>query len=286
MQANGLRVHALAAGPARRPARRAPARLSRAGALVATSAPRARGGRATGRSRRPARLRRDRAAGPYDVGTLAQRRGRARPGARPRARDVVGHDWGGAVAWTSRARHPDLVQRLVALNCPPASASRRRCEHSPGPAAPAPGTCASSSCPGSPSGAWQRTGRGRRPRARGGSHRPLRLAPRGPRALPRRVCATGQSQGCDRLVPRRVRRDARSAPPGGPPTARLRAYARPLGSRGSVPRTRLLAAQQAGAGAAPGTSRTWCSSRMPATSCRTRRPNGSTRSCCGGWGRP
>lgn len=32
---------------------------------------------------------------------------------------VVGHDWGGGVAWTLAALHPDRVERLVALNCPP-----------------------------------------------------------------------------------------------------------------------------------------------------------------------
>src|SRR5438874_2093721 len=31
---------------------------------------------------------------------------------------VVGHDWGGAVAWTVAIDHPDLIDRLVALNCP------------------------------------------------------------------------------------------------------------------------------------------------------------------------
>jgi epoxide hydrolase 4 len=31
---------------------------------------------------------------------------------------VVGHDWGGAVAWTFATRYPDLLDRLVALNIP------------------------------------------------------------------------------------------------------------------------------------------------------------------------
>ena len=31
---------------------------------------------------------------------------------------VVGHDWGGAVAWTLATLHPEAVDRLVALNCP------------------------------------------------------------------------------------------------------------------------------------------------------------------------
>ncbi len=35
----------------------------------------------------------------------------------PRAR-VVGHDWGGAVAWATAALHPAAVERLAVLNCP------------------------------------------------------------------------------------------------------------------------------------------------------------------------
>ncbi len=31
---------------------------------------------------------------------------------------VVGHDWGGAVAWHVAMRHPEAVQRLAVLNCP------------------------------------------------------------------------------------------------------------------------------------------------------------------------
>lgn len=31
---------------------------------------------------------------------------------------VVGHDWGGAVAWVLTASHPDLVHRLVVVNAP------------------------------------------------------------------------------------------------------------------------------------------------------------------------
>ncbi|HRY11039.1 MAG: alpha/beta hydrolase [Actinobacteria bacterium] len=34
---------------------------------------------------------------------------------------VVGHDWGGGVAWTVAHRHPERVERLVAMNCPPPS---------------------------------------------------------------------------------------------------------------------------------------------------------------------
>ncbi len=32
---------------------------------------------------------------------------------------LVGHDWGGALAWSTAALRPSLVERLVVLNCPP-----------------------------------------------------------------------------------------------------------------------------------------------------------------------
>lgn len=34
---------------------------------------------------------------------------------------IVGHDWGGGVAWTLAHTQPDRVERLIALNCPPPS---------------------------------------------------------------------------------------------------------------------------------------------------------------------
>jgi pimeloyl-ACP methyl ester carboxylesterase len=46
-----------------------------------------------------------------DVESLVRETGR------PRAA-VVGHDWGGAIAWAFAMRHPELVERLVILNAP------------------------------------------------------------------------------------------------------------------------------------------------------------------------
>ena len=31
---------------------------------------------------------------------------------------IVGHDWGGAVAWTFAMEHPEATRRLVVMNCP------------------------------------------------------------------------------------------------------------------------------------------------------------------------
>src|SRR5581483_11561431 len=31
---------------------------------------------------------------------------------------IVGHDWGGAIAWTFAMEHPEATRRLVVMNCP------------------------------------------------------------------------------------------------------------------------------------------------------------------------
>ncbi len=60
--------------------------------------------------------------GPYDVGTLVRDvTGLIAALGRERA-VLVGHDWGGAVAWATAMHAPAFVERLVAINCPPASA--------------------------------------------------------------------------------------------------------------------------------------------------------------------
>lgn len=38
---------------------------------------------------------------------------------------VVGHDWGGGVAWTVAQLYPQRVEKLVAMNCPPPSVLKR-----------------------------------------------------------------------------------------------------------------------------------------------------------------
>jgi len=44
---------------------------------------------------------------------------------------VVGHDWGGAIAWSLAARRPAVVERLVVLNCPPPQVLARAILRSP-----------------------------------------------------------------------------------------------------------------------------------------------------------
>jgi pimeloyl-ACP methyl ester carboxylesterase len=44
---------------------------------------------------------------------------------------VVGHDWGGGVAWTVAHLHPDRVSALVAMNCPPPAVLMRHMLRSP-----------------------------------------------------------------------------------------------------------------------------------------------------------
>ena len=45
---------------------------------------------------------------------------------------VVGHDWGGIVAWWTAAKHPGRVERLAILNAPHPDAWSRRVRRSPG----------------------------------------------------------------------------------------------------------------------------------------------------------
>jgi epoxide hydrolase 4 len=68
--------------------------------------------------------------GPVDVGTLVRDVTGLVEALGHERTVVVGHDWGGAVAWAVAARHPELVDGLVAINCPPASALAHAMRHS------------------------------------------------------------------------------------------------------------------------------------------------------------
>ena len=46
--------------------------------------------------------------------------------------DLVGHDWGGAVAWHTAAHHPQRVRRLAVLSCPPPAALAQALLRDPG----------------------------------------------------------------------------------------------------------------------------------------------------------
>ena len=56
--------------------------------------------------------------GPYDLDTLAADACALIEHAGERRAIVVGHDWGGAVAWHLAATRPEYCERLVVLNCP------------------------------------------------------------------------------------------------------------------------------------------------------------------------
>ncbi|MGV1036922.1 MAG: alpha/beta fold hydrolase [Candidatus Nanopelagicales bacterium] len=58
-------------------------------------------------------------AGPFDVDTLAGDIVDLIHAVNHTEAVVVGHDWGGGVAWTLASRRPESVTALVAANCPP-----------------------------------------------------------------------------------------------------------------------------------------------------------------------
>jgi len=59
-----------------------------------------------------------------DVAALVRATGHARA-------HIGGHDWGGLVAWTLAARHPDFVDRLLILNAPPVEISLEKVRRPP-----------------------------------------------------------------------------------------------------------------------------------------------------------
>jgi epoxide hydrolase 4 len=56
--------------------------------------------------------------GPYDLDTLAQDIVELIGTTGESSARIVGHDWGGAVAWHLASMHPEVVERLVVMNCP------------------------------------------------------------------------------------------------------------------------------------------------------------------------
>ena len=64
-------------------------------------------------------------SGPFDVRTLAKDvAGLVAALGRERAA-IVGHDWGGGVAWATAHLEPQVVGRLAILNCPHPGAMMR-----------------------------------------------------------------------------------------------------------------------------------------------------------------
>src|SRR5690242_20318099 len=44
---------------------------------------------------------------------------------------IVGHDWGGAIAWTFAMQHPEMAERLIILNLPHPAAIARELANNP-----------------------------------------------------------------------------------------------------------------------------------------------------------
>jgi pimeloyl-ACP methyl ester carboxylesterase len=69
--------------------------------------------------------------GPYDVRALVDDvAGLVEALGQDRA-VLIGHDWGGAVAWSTAVLRPSVVDRLVAVNCPPPAVLFRAMVRSP-----------------------------------------------------------------------------------------------------------------------------------------------------------
>ena len=125
VEANGLRFHALAAGPWRGPLvlllhgfpeysrswRHQVPELARAGYRAV--APDLRGYGQTDKR------------GPYDLATLVEDLAALVRALGHERAALVGHDWGGAIAWMAAHRRPEVVERLAVLNAPhPATIAR------------------------------------------------------------------------------------------------------------------------------------------------------------------
>lgn len=68
--------------------------------------------------------------GPYDANTLAADIAGLIEHAGARRAHIVGHDWGGAIAWQFAINHPEMCERLVVLNCPHPAMFKRGLEQS------------------------------------------------------------------------------------------------------------------------------------------------------------
>jgi len=69
--------------------------------------------------------------GPYDVITLCQDIAALQDALHVSKSHLVGHDWGGGLAWTFAALYPERVQRLVIINAPHLQALRDTYHHHP-----------------------------------------------------------------------------------------------------------------------------------------------------------
>jgi len=67
----------------------------------------------------------DKPASGYDMATLADDLRGAIRALGEREADIVGHDWGGIIAWALAIRSPDVVRRLAILNAPHPGTFRR-----------------------------------------------------------------------------------------------------------------------------------------------------------------
>lgn len=125
VEANGLRFHALEAGPSRGPLvlllhgfpeysyswrHQLPA-LARAGYRAV--APDLRGYAQTDKR------------GPYDLATLVEDLAALVRALGHERAALVGHDWGGAIAWMAAHRRPEVVERLAVMNAPHPAAMAR-----------------------------------------------------------------------------------------------------------------------------------------------------------------
>ena len=71
----------------------------------------------------------DKPADGYDVATLASDVRAVIEAFGERQADIIGHDWGGVIAWMCAIREPDYVRRLVVLNAPHPGAMWREIRH-------------------------------------------------------------------------------------------------------------------------------------------------------------